>query len=186
MCTTGAPSRSSVRFLITASLAVSPRLSRRRRCMTRWPNSGLSAIRARPGSSSSRPSSSGAMVIARRSLPVMKSAQPSTVCGRSFSRSSSSSSTSRRPADSAVNNTRPGNWSRKLASSARGWLALASIARLGSARAGKRSRPTPGSRSSVLTTTRGHCLSRAKQSSTGRNSSAGGSSGRLRSPRRSS
>ncbi|MNP36532.1 hypothetical protein D3C76_1299300 [compost metagenome] len=183
MCTTGAPSRSSVRFLITASLLASLRFSRRRRCMTRCPNSGLSATRARAGSCSSRPSSRGAMVIARRSLLVTKSVQLSTVCGRSFRRSSSSSSTSRRPADSAVNSTRPGNWSRKFDSAAKGWLALASMARLGSAWAAKRS---PVSRSSWLATMRGQLLSRAKQSSTGRNSSAGGSNGRAGSMRRSS
>ncbi|MNJ59285.1 hypothetical protein D3C77_549620 [compost metagenome] len=171
---------------MTASLLPSLRFSRRRRCITRWPNSGLSATRAMAGSSSNRPSSSGAMVIARRALPATKALQLSTVCGRSLRRSSNSSSTSRRPADSAVNNTRPGNWSRKPESAARGWLALASMARFGNAWAGKRSRPGPQSRSSWLTTTRGQFFSRAKQSSTGRNSSAGGSNGRAGSMRRSS
>lgn len=50
----------------------------------------------------------------------------------------------------------------------------------------KRSRPTPGSTSSWLATTRGQFFSRAKQSSTGRNTSAGGSNGRSGSTRRSS
>ena len=67
-----------------------------------------------------------------------------------------------------------------------GSAALASIARFGSGRAGKRSRPTPGSTSSWLATTRGQFFSRAKQSSTGRNTSAGGSNGRSGSTRRSS
>ncbi|WP_432206893.1 hypothetical protein [Pseudomonas aeruginosa] len=71
-------------------------------------------------------------------------------------------------------------------SAASGSAALASIARFGSGRAGKRSRPTPGSTSSWLATTRGQFFSRAKQSSTGRNTSAGGSNGRSGSTRRSS
>ena len=135
--------------------------------MTRWPNSGLSATRASAGWSSSRPSSSGAMLIARRAWLARKAGQPSTSSGRSFSRASSSSRTSRRPGDSAQNSTRPGNSSMNRRSAASGSAALASIARFGSGRAGKRSRPTPGSTSSWLATTRGQFFSRAKQSSTG-------------------
>ncbi|MNY33979.1 hypothetical protein D3C86_1682820 [compost metagenome] len=108
------------------------------------------------------------MQMPRRSLLAVNSGQLATSLGLSLRRASSSSSTSRRPADSAQNSTRPGYSSMKRRKAARGSLALAWIARSGRGWALKRWRPTPGSISSWLMTTRGQFFRRAKQSSTGR------------------
>ena len=69
------------------------------------------------------PAISGATVMAKRALPSTNSCQPATPAGVSAVARSISSSTSRRPAESAASSTRPGNFSTNAASGASGFSA---------------------------------------------------------------
>ncbi len=135
-CTTGAPRLRSVRLRMMAS---GSRLETRRRvCRTRSPYNWASAMIASGGSVSSRPCSSGATVSARRNgSRATNSDQFSQTVGRNPWLRKVSNKTSRRPADSAANNTRPGNCARKSSSAAAGFSARGCKGNTGGGAVGK-------------------------------------------------
>ena len=189
-CTTGAPGLRSCRSRRMASGSAA-RLARVRSWRARAPKSCASAITAIGGAVSVRPCRSGATVSARRAPPAANASQLSTVFTSWAWARSISCSTSRRPGESAASSTRPSKARRNSSSGANGCSARTSSRSSRGAVVGKLRTPgdSPCSSVSALKASRvmlAKGLSRASSSAGSRNNSAGLSTGRSMSWRRSS
>ncbi len=109
-CTTGSPTFSSDRSLISALTSLTCSCLRRRRAVGEVANSSVSVTNwiALPacGSCQKKPTASGAAVMAKRSSPASNSASVATEGGSMRLSRSSSSRLSRRPSLSATMSTR--------------------------------------------------------------------------------
>jgi hypothetical protein len=155
----------------------------------RAPNSCDSLSSSSGGSLSARPAMSSATLIASGASPSANCCQVCTARGRRPCAASISAMTSRRPGESAAISTRPVKLARKLVSGASGCAARASRRKSGGAVVAKswtpprRSNSLPAKRS-MLTLGRDSSAACSPEGST--KASAGGSSGRSMSWRRSS
>ena len=178
MCTTGSPTFSSDRSLISALTSLTCSCLRRRRAVGEVANSSVSVTNwmATPlsGSNQKKPCASGATAIAKCSSPAMNSASEPTVGGSMRLSRSSSSRLSRRPSLSATISTRCGVVPTCSCSRCSGSCAPRSALRSGSGRAqGVSSWPRSASVACGAVCT--------KNSSGFRNRASGGRIGRSRS-----